>query len=247
MQSIKIYHGPPGTGPNPWKVIIVLKELSLPWEFVWIPYSEIYKEPYLSLNPNGRLPAMIDPTTNVTLFESGAIVQYLIDQYDNKHLLSYPVDNLQEKWATNSWLMVQMSGQGPMFGQKMWFTYFHQKRNVETAISRYGEQSRRIMKVINEHLRKRRQELKLDIDSPVWLVGDRCTYGDLSFVPWNILLLTALFPDEELKPEQNYPEWFKWHQEMIARPAVAEALEERAHAMETMEDTAAAVLPQRDD
>ncbi|EXK23359.1 hypothetical protein FOMG_19861 [Fusarium oxysporum f. sp. melonis 26406] len=51
---------------------------------------------------------MIDPNTNVTLFESGAIVQYLIDQYDNKHLLSYPVDNLQEKWATNSWLMVQM-------------------------------------------------------------------------------------------------------------------------------------------
>ncbi|KAF9778818.1 hypothetical protein IL306_002896 [Fusarium sp. DS 682] len=136
---------------------------------------------------------MIDPNTNVTLFESGAIVQYLIAQYDNKHLLSYPEDNLQEKWATNSWLMVQMSGQGPMFGQKMWFTYFHQKRNVETAISRYGEQN------------------------------------------------------EELKPEQNYPEWFKWHQEMVARPAVAEALEERAHAMETMEDTAAAVLPQRED
>ncbi|KAF4953667.1 hypothetical protein FSARC_12352 [Fusarium sarcochroum] len=247
MQTIKIYNGPPGSGPNPWKVVIVLKELGLPWEFVWIPYSDIDKEPYISINPNGRLPTMIDPNTNVTLFESGAIIQYLIGQYDTKHLVSYPAQNLQEKYATDSWLMLQMSGQGPMFGQKMWFTHFHQKRNVETAISRYADQVKRILNVINGHLQKRRQELDLGADNPVWLVGDKCTYGDLSFVPWNILLLTSLFPGEEFKPEESFPEFFRWHQAMIGRPAVADAIKEREHAMETMENTAAAVLPQRED
>ncbi|KAM0541947.1 hypothetical protein ACHAPJ_013009 [Fusarium lateritium] len=247
MRSIKIYNGPPGSGPNPWKVVIVLKELGLPWEFVWIPYSDINKEPYISINPNGRLPSTVDPNTNITLFESGAIIQYLVDQYDTKHLLSYPAQKPQEKYAVNSWLMFQMSGQGPMFGQKMWFTHFHQKRNVETAISRYAEQTKRVLSVINGHLEKRRQELGLNADSPVWLVGDRCTYGDLSFVPWNILLLTSLFPEGDFNPEQSFPEFFRWHQAMIKRPAVAEAIKEREHALETMENTAAAVLPQRED
>ncbi|KAF4991914.1 hypothetical protein FDECE_13856 [Fusarium decemcellulare] len=247
MQSITIYNGPPGSGPNPWKVAIILKELNLSWEFAWIPYSDIVKEPYLSLNPNGRLPSMVDPNTKVTLFESGAIIQYLIQQYDNRNLLSYSPLNLQERWATDSWLMFQMSGQGPMFGQKMWFTHFHHKRNVETAISRYGEQSKRIISVIDRHLKKRRQELNLGSDNPVWLVGDKCTYADLSFVPWNILLITSLFPDEESKPEEGFSEFLRWHQTMVKRPAVAEAIAERDLAMKTMENTAAVVLPPRED
>ncbi|KAF4454918.1 putative glutathione s-transferase protein [Fusarium austroafricanum] len=246
METIKIYNGPPGSGPNPWKVAIVLKELNLPWEFVWIPYADLVKEPYLNLNPNGRFPAMVDPNTNVTLFESGAIIQYLVAQYDTKHLISYPVENLQDKWSTDSWLMVQMSGQGPMFGQKMWFTHFHHKKNVETAITRYAEQSRRMLQVIDRHLHKRRQELKLESDTPAWLVGDKCTYADLSFVPWHFLF-PALFVGERFEPEKEFPEFFRWSQELNKRQSVAQVIDERTKCMETMENSAAAVLPKRED
>lgn len=118
MQPIKVYNAPQGRGPNPWKVNIVLEELGLPHETVWVPYGEIKSEPYTSLNPNGRVPAMVDPNKNVTLWESGAIVNYLIATYDKDLKLTYGDDRLQEKWQLQSWLMFQMSGQGPMFGQK---------------------------------------------------------------------------------------------------------------------------------
>lgn len=122
MQPFKVYNGPHGQGPNPWKVLIVLEELGLPWEIVWIPYGEIKSEPYTSLNPNGKLPAFIDPNNNqpegITLFETGAIINYLIATYDTELKLTYGDGRVQEKWLLQSWLMLQMSGQGPMFGQK---------------------------------------------------------------------------------------------------------------------------------
>ncbi|CAM1508938.1 Fc.00g026770.m01.CDS01 [Cosmosporella sp. VM-42] len=147
MQPIQIYNAPPGSGPNPWKVIIVLTELEIPYETVWIPYTEIKQEPYIKLNPNGRLPSIVDLNRGVTLSESGAIVQYLVSQYDVHHVISYSDDSLQEKWLLNSWLMFQMSGQGPMLGQKMWFTHVQKERNVTTAIERYGDEGKRIASV----------------------------------------------------------------------------------------------------
>ncbi|KAL7623275.1 hypothetical protein AAE478_006956 [Parahypoxylon ruwenzoriense] len=98
MQPIKVYNAPHGQGPNPWKVIIVLAELGLPYDIVWIPYGEIKSEPYISLNPNGRVPAMIDPNKDVTLWESGAIVNYLIATYDEEGKLTYGDDRLEDKW-----------------------------------------------------------------------------------------------------------------------------------------------------
>ena len=190
---------------------------------------------------------MADPNTEVTLFESGAIVQYLIAQYDKNAILSYGDDRLQEKWLVNSWLMFQMSGQGPMFGQKMWFTHFHKVRNVTTAIERYGEETRRIVGVIDGHLRKQREKSQLGEDDPVWLVGDKCTYADLAFVPWNLLLLARLFPDGDFDPQKEFPEFFRWYQHTIKRPAVYEVVQMRETAMQTMEDTAAAALPKRGD
>ncbi|KAI1662553.1 hypothetical protein F4813DRAFT_384137 [Daldinia decipiens] len=159
MQPIKIYNGPHGQGPNPWKPIIVAEELGIQYDIVWIPYSEIKSEPYTSLNPNGRLPAMIDPNKNVILWESGAIINYLIATYDKDLKLTYGDDRLQEKWQLQSWLMFQMSGQGPMFGQKVWFTHIHVEQNVQTAIDRYAAEARRIMGVVNDSLRKQRQKL----------------------------------------------------------------------------------------
>ncbi|KAI5927128.1 thioredoxin-like protein [Camillea tinctor] len=99
MQPIKVWQAPPGSGPNPWKVIMVLEELNLPYEIVWIPYSSIKSEPFLSLNPNGRLPAAADPDTGVSLFESGAIVTYLVDTYDNEQTtLTYGAERPADRW-----------------------------------------------------------------------------------------------------------------------------------------------------
>jgi glutathione S-transferase len=113
MQPVKVYNGRPGTGPNPWKVIIVLAELDLPYEIEWIDYGEVKDEPYTLLNPNGRLPTIVDPNTGVTLFETGAIINYIVDIYDKDLKLTYGHDRLADKYLVQSWLMFQMSGQGP--------------------------------------------------------------------------------------------------------------------------------------
>lgn len=244
MEPIQVYNAPPGTGPNPWKVIIILTELKIEYNIVWIPYSEIKSEPYVSLNPNGRLPSIIDPNTGVKLFESGAIVQYLVATYDKNLALTYAKDRMADKWLVDSWLMFQMSGQGPMFGQKMWFTHFHKESGITSVIERYGDETKRIVGVIEVHLQKRRQEQKLGTGDEVWLVGGKCTYADLAFVPWDLLLFARLFP-EGFDVQKDFPEFHAWHQNLIKRPAVHKVVQMREESMRTMEDSAAAVLPKR--
>ncbi|RYP48138.1 hypothetical protein DL768_005935 [Monosporascus sp. mg162] len=67
-------------GPNPWKVVLILEELKVPYETKFIDFKHVKTEPYLSLNPNGRLPTIEDPNTGLMLWESGAIVEYLIER-----------------------------------------------------------------------------------------------------------------------------------------------------------------------
>ncbi|KAI1462543.1 glutathione transferase [Annulohypoxylon moriforme] len=245
MQAIKIYHAPSGQGPNPWKVIVVLEELGLPWEIVWIPYGEIKSEPYTTLNPNGRVPAVIDPNKNVTLWESGAIINYLITTYDKELKLTYGDDRFEEKWLLQSWLMFQMSGQGPMFGQKMWFTHIHIEK-LRTAIDRYGNESKRIMGVVESTLYKQREKLGLAADDPVWLVGAKCTYADLAFVTWNTSL-GSMFPDGSLNLEKEFPECYRWHLNMTRRPATKKVLEYREDCIRSLTDTAAQVVSRQKD
>ncbi|KAI0383184.1 glutathione transferase [Hypomontagnella monticulosa] len=246
MLAIKVYNAPQGRGPNPWKVNILLEELGVPYETVWIPYGEIKQEPYTLLNPNGRVPAMVDPNKNVTLWESGAIVNYLIATYDKDLRFTYGDDRFEEKWQLQSWLMFQMSGQGPMFGQKVWFTYMHVEENLTTAIDRYGNEAKRILGMMDGFLGKRRKSLGLGPDAPVWLVGDKYTYADLSFIPWNTFLPT-MFPNGDLNLEQDYPEFFRWHMNMISRPATKKVLEYREECIRTLTDTGSAVVARQKD
>lgn len=243
MQPIQIYMAPMGTGPNPWKVIVLLAELDIPYEIVWISYADIKSEPYLSLNPNGRLPSMVDSNKKVTLFESGAIIEYIVSTYDKGLKLSFGEDQTQEKWLVHSWLMLQMSAQGPMFGQRMWFLYFQKDDPVVKAIERYGEETKRIVGVIERHLQKRTQEQPSSTDGP-WLVGDKCTFADLSFVLWNIILPQRLFPEGDLDIEKEFPHFDGWHKRLLARPAVARVVKEREQAMIELadQDTATEVL-----
>jgi glutathione S-transferase len=116
VKPINVYVIPPG--PNPWKVIIILEELGIPYEMKILGYAEVKSEPYVSINPNGRVPAIEDPNTGITIWESGAIVEYLVDQYDKEEKISY--SSLPEKYYLKQWLHFQMSGQGPYFGQAAW-------------------------------------------------------------------------------------------------------------------------------
>jgi glutathione S-transferase len=99
-------------GPNPPKVAMVLEELGIPYEIEPLPISEVKSPKYLAINPNGRLPAIQDPNTGITLWESGAIVEYLIETYDKEYKLSFPAGTT-EYFHAKQWLFFQTTGQGP--------------------------------------------------------------------------------------------------------------------------------------
>lgn len=98
--------------PNPMKVEAVLLELELPYEMKDFDMSVLHTPVYEKYNPNGRVPALIDPNNgDFTIWESGAIIEYLIDTYDQAGKISHPSGN--EKYLEKQWLHFQMSGQGP--------------------------------------------------------------------------------------------------------------------------------------
>ncbi|KAI0135846.1 thioredoxin-like protein [Daldinia grandis] len=97
-------------GPNPLKVHIILKELNIPFKHNIIEWDNMKKEPFININPNGRVPAIEDPNTGVTLWESGAIIEYIIDNYDEEHI-SYGTS--LEKYLIQQWIAFQISGRVP--------------------------------------------------------------------------------------------------------------------------------------
>ena len=109
IKPIKIYSH--AAGPNPWKVVIIFNELGIPYES---EFPQAHVEPYISINPNGRFPAIEDPNTGVTLWESGSVIDYIIETYDKEHKLSY--GEFPQKFEQNNWKHFQVSGQGPYFG-----------------------------------------------------------------------------------------------------------------------------------
>src|ERR1700744_2063231 len=100
---------------SPRKVAIILEELALPYTFKEVGIADVKQPPYTDINPNGRLPSIEDPNTGIKLWESGAIIQYLVETYDKNSVLT--CTTIPEKYELNQWLMFQMSGQGPYFGQ----------------------------------------------------------------------------------------------------------------------------------
>ncbi|KAI2938262.1 hypothetical protein CBS63078_726 [Aspergillus niger] len=209
------------SGPNPWKVIVILEELNIPYKIKSFGFEDVKKPPFISINPNGRVPAIQDhntpnPTNTshpFTLWESGAIIQYLIDLYDPTHILSYP-PSTPEKHLLNQYLQFQMSGQGPYYGQCGWFSVLSPQK-LPVAITRYQAEVHRILSVLNTILEGR-----------TWLVGEKCTYADLAFLPWNCQLEMLIPKDSEdeggiLDP---YP-WVKaWHERMEGRESWKRAM-----------------------
>jgi len=210
MSSLKPIHlYSHGATPNPVKVGILLEELGLPYIVTQLPgEKELKGEPYTLLNPNGRVPAIEDPNTGVKLWESGAIIEYLIDTYDTEKKFQY--ETAQEKWITKTWLYFQVSGQGPYFGQASWFKMFHPEKNITSAIERYQNEIKRVSFVIDAHLKRTGNR---------YLVGDKVTYADLAFISWNNIALAYLVPDWDYA--KDYPAFAAWHKDLAARESVS--------------------------
>ncbi|KAF2163803.1 hypothetical protein M409DRAFT_37193 [Zasmidium cellare ATCC 36951] len=173
-------------GPNPPKVAMTLNLLSLPYTKIPIPLSEVKNPKYTSLiNPNGRVPAIQDPNTDTVLWESGAIVEYLVETYDKERKISFE-RGTKEAWEAKQWVFFQVSGQGPYYGQASWFKTFHAEK-LPSAIERYVKEINRVTGVLDTHLSKQNDKYGKAGNGP-WLVGDKLSYADVSFVMWQYLV-----------------------------------------------------------
>ncbi|KAL2125845.1 hypothetical protein VTI74DRAFT_2519 [Chaetomium olivicolor] len=218
-KPIRVWLTPPG--PNPWKVVFLLEELGLNYEIKSFRFDDVKKKPFTDINPNGRVPAIEDPNTGVTLWESGAINQYISEVYDTEKRLTY--DTLVERHLCNQWLHFQMSGQGPYFGQAGWFQHLHPEK-IPSAIERYCNEIKRVLSVIDGVLAAKPPDVQ-------WLVGNKMTFADMAFVPWNFRLSEVLLQwwDEVW---EGMPHARAWHERMIELPSWKRSMEHRARLMD---------------
>ncbi|RYP42357.1 hypothetical protein DL767_000279 [Monosporascus sp. MG133] len=194
--------------PNGIKVSILLEELGLKYDVTAIDISKnTQKEPwFLEINPNGRIPAMTDTFTDgrpIRLFESGSIMQYLVDRYDKDHKVSYPHGS-REYYEVNNWLMWQMGGLGPMQGQLNHFNRYAPER-IQYGIDRYRNETRRLYRTM---------ETQLKGSTSGYLVGDRCTIADIACWGW---VAAARWAGVDMA---EFPVLNEWVKRMLARPGV---------------------------
>ncbi|KAL2043229.1 hypothetical protein N7G274_004289 [Stereocaulon virgatum] len=195
--------------PNGIKISITLEELGLPYTTHKIDITkDTQKEPwFLEINPNGRIPALTDTFTDgktIRLFESGSIMQYLVEQYDQEeHRISYP-RGTREYYEVNNWLFFQNAGVGPMQGQA---NHFHRyaPEKIPYGVNRYQNETRRLYGVLDKHLATSKSG---------YLVGDRCTIADISHWGWVVAAGWAGVDIEE------FPNLKAWEERMLARPGV---------------------------
>lgn len=188
--------------PNGQKIAIMLEEVGLPYKahLVDISKQEQFKAEFLKINPNNKIPAIIDhdgPHHHaLSLFESGAILIYLAEK-TGKFLSSDP----RRRIETIQWLMFQMSGVGPMLGQLHHFLHYAAER-IHYAIERYTNEARRVYRVMDDHLEKVQ-----------YFAGDY-SIADMAIFPWVNL-------HERQRIDLNdYPHLKKWHHRIAERPAV---------------------------
>ncbi|CCM06593.1 uncharacterized protein FIBRA_08872 [Fibroporia radiculosa] len=204
-------------GPNGWKVVLVLEELKLSYETVYLSFEKgEQKAPeFTKFNPNGRIPALIDHSNNdFVVWESNAIILYLVQKYDTANTISAAGET--EKALELQWLFFQASGQAPYFGQFSWFTMYHPEK-LPSAIERYYKEAVRVFGVLDGVLAKQK-----------WLVGDKCTIADLVFVPWNVMAVKVFHERYQLDVEKEFPALHRWNAELANRESVKKAFEIRA-------------------
>lgn len=158
---------------------------------------------FVAKNPNGRIPTLVDESTNTTISESAAILTYLADTYDKERKFSYDYKT-PEYYKQLELMYFQMAGVGPMFGQNSFFRFFATEK-IEFAIDRYTKESERLTGVLEEYLKR---------NGTGYLVGNHLSLADVCTVSW--VMLIEVFG---LK-FSDYPEVKKWVKKMIEIPEI---------------------------
>jgi GSH-dependent disulfide-bond oxidoreductase len=190
--------------PNGHKVHIALEELGLEYKVIPINIGagDQFKPEFLKITPNHRIPAIVDPDgpggKPFTLFESAAILIYLSERNDGRLIPKDPIG----RYKCLEWMMFQMGGVGPMFGQWNHFAAYAVEK-IPYAIERYTNEVKRLHRVLEHRLAESQ-----------WLAGDAYSMADIITFPW---IRGAERRNIDLA---DYPSVKRWHDEIAARPAV---------------------------
>ncbi|MFD0980521.1 glutathione S-transferase family protein [Tropicimonas aquimaris] len=207
---IQLYSWPT---PNGVKVSIALEEMGLSYEAhqVRLRPEDVKSPEFRSLNPNGKIPAIIDPNgpdgAPIGLFESGAILLYLAEKTGQ-----LAGGSARDRQIVTQWLMFQMGGVGPMFGQ---LGYFHSFAGSEIGDprprQRYIDEAKRLLGVLDEAL-----------EGKEWIAGEY-SIADIAIVPW-LRALGTTYNALELVGMEDFPNVSAWRDRFLARPAVQRGL-----------------------
>lgn len=198
---IDLYYWPT---PNGWKVSILLEELGVPYTVhpINITRGDQFEPAFLKISPNNRMPAIVDqdPADGgepISIFESGAILQYLALKYGK----FYPVDDLRARVAVDEWLFWQVGGVGPMAGQCHHFRNYAPQK-VPYGIERYTNEVSRLYGVLDRRL-----------DGREYVAGDY-SIADMALWPW------VRMWEKQGQDLEKFPRMAAWLERINARPAV---------------------------
>ncbi len=201
--------------PNGVKVSIMLEETGLPYEAHLVDFDKNDQQTpeFLSLNPNGKIPAILDPDgpggKPLAMFESGAILLYLADKTGQLA----PADPAL-RYETIQWVFFQMGGIGPMFGQVGFFNKFAGRDYEDKRpLQRYVNESKRLLGVLETRLKSR-----------PWIMGDDFTIADISMLGW-VRNLIGFYGARELVEFDSLKHVPAWLERGLARPAVQRGLQ----------------------
>ncbi len=179
--------------PNGHKVHIMLEETATPYTVIPINISkgDQFDPEFLKISPNNKMPAMVDPDgpggDPYSLFESGAILMYLAEKTGQ----FMPTD-MRARYDVIQWLMFQMGGVGPMFGQAHHFLHYAPE-DIDYAVDRYANEAGRLYTVMDKRLAEHR-----------YLAGDKYTIADMATFPW------ALNPGRKDQKPRDFPNVMRW-------------------------------------
>ena len=196
--------------PNGKKVTILLEELGMPYTIVPVNIGkgDQFKDEYLKIGPNNRMPAMVDTEPKgggapISVFESGAIMMYLAEKAGR----FYPQD-LRGRYEVNQWVIWQVANQGPKLGETGHFRRLGDKQGDQSyAVRRFTDEANRLYGVLNNRLYDRR-----------YLAGDTYTIADMAAYPWTV---NWQFQRQDINEFKYFKRWFD---EISERPAVQRGL-----------------------
>jgi GST-like protein len=200
--------------PNGVKVSVMLEETGLPYEphLVRFDTNDQMSPEFISLNPNNKIPVILDPAgpgaKPFALFESGAILLYLADKSG-----LFISQDAAGRYETVQWLMLQMSGIGPMFGQVGFFNKFAGKDYEDKRPrDRYVAESRRLLNVLEARLAGRS-----------WIMGNDYTIADMAVFPW-VRNLVGFYEARDLVGVADFPNVMRVFNSFLERPAVVRGI-----------------------